>query len=565
MRKRVLRKRMAAIILAGCMVMGGLTGCGNSADSGETETASSETPESTVQEPSAEETKEEGEEPAEVSYKVVEGEPVDLSYYGGLLGASSTLTSLNDMEIMQVANDAVNVNVNYVHPATGTENETFNLRIASMELEDIMEYSWSSYPGSPTQAIEDGIIIDLAPYLEQGYAPNYKKILDENPDIAKQVTTDEGQIYAFACIGDESVNVSSGYIVREDMLNAVGLDVPETVADWEGMLTAFKDELGEDAPLTGTMDQIIGANAWFAGAFGTYSGFYVRDGAVHYGILEDGYRDYIDTMARWYAAGLIDPEIFGNDGTAVGSNLLNDRSGALFGFIGSGIGTYTNNAQANEGTNPDFKLIGVQYPVVNAGDEPEFINRSWDVRTQNMAAITTACEDIEAAMAYLDYWYSDEGHMLKNFGIEGLSYEMVDGEPQYTDLILNNPDGLSVAQALGRYTRASQPSVGVIDIRYYEGYYQLQEQRDAMTTWNEYADNALNVLMPTISATTEESEELATLTSSINTYVEEELTKFVMGTRDMSEYDSFVDTLKTMGIERVIEIKQAGYDRYMAR
>lgn len=565
MKKRVWKKRMAAIILTGCMVMGGLTGCGNLAGNEETEITSSESLESTVQESSTEATKMEEEESANVSYKVVEGDPVDLTYYGGLLGASSTLTSLNDMEIMQVANDAVNVNVAYVHPATGTENETFNLRIASMELEDIMEYSWGSYPGSPTQAIEDGIIIDLAPYLEQGYAPNYKKILDENPDLAKQVTTDDGQIYAFACIGSESVAVTSGFIVREDMMDAVGLDAPETMEDWEELLTAFKENLGVAAPFTGTMDQIIGANSWFAGAFGTYSGFYVDDGIVHYGILDEEYKEYISTMERWYASGLIDPEIFGNDSAALSSNMLNDKSAALIGSIGSGIGTYTNNAKANEGTNPDFKLVGVQYPVMDGGDEPEFINRSWDVRTLNMAAITTACEDIEAAMAYLDFWYSEEGHMLKNFGIEGLSYEMVDGEPQYTDLILNNPDGLSIEQALGRYTRASQPSVGVIDIKYYEGYFQLPEQLDAMSTWNEYADNALNVLMPTISATTEESEELATLTSSINTYVEEELTKFIMGTRDISEYDSFVDTLKTMGIERAIEIEQAGYDRYMAR
>lgn len=278
MKKRVWKKRMAAIILTGCMVMGGLTGCGNLAGNEETEITSSESLESTVQESSTEATKMEEEESANVSYKVVEGDPVDLTYYGGLLGASSTLTSLNDMEIMQVVNDAVNVNVAYVHPATGTENETFNLRIASMELEDIMEYSWGSYPGSPTQAIEDGIIIDLAPYLEQGYAPNYKKILDENPDLAKQVTTDDGQIYAFACIGSESVAVTSGFIVREDMMDAVGLDAPETMEDWEELLTAFKENLGVAAPFTGTMDQIIGANSWFAGAFGTYSGFYVDDG-----------------------------------------------------------------------------------------------------------------------------------------------------------------------------------------------------------------------------------------------------------------------------------------------
>jgi len=37
----------------------------------------------------------------------------------------------------------------------------------------------------------------------------------------------------------------------------------------------------------------------------------------------------------------------------------------------------------------------------------------------------------------------------------------------------------------------------------------------------------------------------------------------VIGDRDLSEFDSFVDTLKTMGIDRIVEIEQAAYDRYL--
>lgn len=542
-------KRIAATFLTGCMVMGSLTGCGdNNTETQATGSATSET-QGTVASSEVEEVK----------------EPVELTYYGALLGAASTLTNLGEMEIMKAADEATNVHVTFTHPASGTDKETFNLKVTSMEFEDILEYTWGSYPGGPVQAIEDGIIIDLAPYIEAGYAPNFKKVLDENPEIAKQITTDEGQIYAFPAIGDESVNVTAGYYFREDMLKAVGLDAPKTIADWEEVLTAFKEELGVESPFTGQSSHLIAGYSWLAGAFDTYSGYYVRDGKVQYGFMDEGYKEYVETMARWYKNGLIDQEIFGNDNKVTSSKLLNDKTGASYGFIGSAIGTYTNNAKANEGTNPDFKLVAVQYPVLNEGDEPTFVNRSWDVRTANMAAITTACEDVEAAVAYLDYWYGEEGNILKNFGIEDLSYTMVNGEPKYTDLILKNPDGLSVGQALGRYTRASNPTVGFIDVRYYEQYYQLEEQVEAMYLWNEYADNALEVLMPTVTATSEEAEELATLEGSIKTYVSEELTKFIMGSRDISEYDSFVEALKSMNVERAIEIKQAAYDRYMAR
>lgn len=544
-------KKLAAVILSSAMIMGSLTGCGDAKV--ETQTAGN-TSESVQKESVA------------ATESVVEKkDPVELTYYGGIGTASSTLTNLGEMEIMQVADEKCNTKITFVHPAIGAEKETFNLKLSSREFEDIIEYSWGTYAGGAKQALEDGVIIDLAPYIDAGLAPNFKKILDENPAIRKQISTDEGEIYAFPPIGDPAVNVTGGLIIREDMLKAVGMDAPETIEEWEAVLTAFKEKLGVESPFTCVDGNLIGAAAWFAGAFGTYGGYHLEDGKVQYGYITDGFKAYTETMARWYQNGLIDPDAFGNNSKAVQSNILNDKSGATVGNIGNAIGTYTNNVKAQEGANPDFKLMAVQYPVLKEGDEPQFIKRSWDVREAGQAAISSSCKDVEAAVAYLDFWYSEEGNLLKNFGIEGLSYEMVNGEPVYTDLILKNPDGLSVTQTLGRYTRASQPTVGLIDVRYYEQYYQLEEQVEAMKLWNTYAANALDVLLPNVSLTAEEAEEVAALEGAFKTYVEEELTKFIMGTRDINEYDDFVKTVKSMGAERCIEIKQAAYERYLAK
>ena len=168
-------------------------------------------------------------------------------------------------------------------------------------------------------------------------------------------------------------------------------------------------------------------------------------------------------------------------------------------------------------------------------------------------------------MAYLDFWYSEEGSRLKNFGVEGVSYEMRDGLPYYTDEILKNPDGLSISAALGKYTRASQASVGLIDARYYEQYYQLPQQVDAVKLWNKNTDPALEVTLPAISPTAEEAEEMATINAAVSTYVKEETTKFIMGLRDLNEFDSYVESLKGLNIDRALEIEQAAYERYLAR
>lgn len=552
MKNKIMWKRLMACVLTVCMTAG-LAGCGSEETNKSPAESSTSVKESSTQA---------SESVPESSVEVVE-EPAELTYWCALdANTQATLTSFNDMEYLTLAEELLNVDVTYSHPASGTETEQFNLKMSGLDLEDIMESSWGSYPGGPSQAIADGIIIDLAPYLEEGYAPNFKKILDENPHIKKQITTDKGEIWAFPAIGINAVEVTVGYIVRSDMLKKVGLDYPETIADWEEMLIAFRDELGVQAPFTGTSGQLASSNAWIAGAFDTYPGYYLRDGQVQYGYMDDNFKTYLETMNRWYEEKLIDQDFFGNDGKTVNSKILNDQAGVFLGFIGSGIGTLLNSAKE---TNPDMNLEGIALPVLSEGNINKFMNRSWDVKSGGQAAITTACEDIEAAMKYLDYWYSEEGKIAKNFGVEGVSYEMKDGQPYYTDEILNNPDGLSVAHALGKYTRASQSSVGLIDRRYYEQYYQLQQQVDAMNLWNADTTLALDVKLPSIAPSEDEAEELAAINASINTYAQEETTKFIMGLRDISEFDSFVDGLKALNVERALEIQQEAYERYQAK
>ena len=41
----------------------------------------------------------------------------------------------------------------------------------------------------------------------------------------------------------------------------------------------------------------------------------------------------------------------------------------------------------------------------------------------------------------MNYGYTEAGNLLMYYGIEGISYEMVDGYPYFTDFVKNNPDG----------------------------------------------------------------------------------------------------------------------------
>ena len=537
-------KRLVALAAASAMVIGCFTACGND----KPVTSSESTPAS------------ESVAASEIPSEEVPVEPAELTYWGPLdSNANSVITNMSELGYIQEMMEAANVDIEFFHPASGTEKEQFNLKVVGREFEDIIEYTWGNYPGGGSQAIADGVIINIADYLE--YCPNFAKYLEENPSVAKQIYTANGEIYAFPAIGSQTTSVTGGYIIRQDMLDELGMEVPVTISDWEKVLTAAKDKFGLTKTLTLQKANLIANTSYFAGAWGTFAEYYVDNGVVKYGPVEADFKEYVATMADWWKKGLIDIDSFGNNAAATRSNLLNNDSFATYGNIGATIGTVMNSAKE---TNPNLVLVGTQYPVLEEGQEPTFVARTWDVRTQGMAAVSTSCKDIEAALRFLDLFYTEEGKIWKNFGVEGESYTMVNGYPTYTDLILNNPDGLAMSEALGKYTRASSPSVGFIDSRYHEQYYQIQEQVDAMFTWNEYADNAIDCLYPNAPATAEEAEELAGITSQLKTYVEENLTKFIMGVRSMDEYDKFVEELKSLKVERAIEIKQAAYDRYMA-
>lgn len=209
----------------------------------------------------------------------------EFSYWCGLdANAASTMTSFDEMEIYKEAEKKTGVKIKFIHPAAGQEAEQFNLKIASDSLDDIMEYSWGNYAGGPQQAISDGLILPLNDYLDRGKAPNLKKLIDENPEIAKQMKTDSGEFYAFPAIGLDTVSVTTGYMFRGDWLDELGLKVPETISEWETVLTQFKEKKNAVSPFTGTTANIIASDS-FCGAFGCGSGFYLDNGKVKYGPL----------------------------------------------------------------------------------------------------------------------------------------------------------------------------------------------------------------------------------------------------------------------------------------
>ena len=153
--------------------------------------------------------------------------------------------------------------------------------------------------------------------------------------------------------------------------------------------------------------------------------------------------------------------------------------------------------------------------------------------------------------------------MLNCFGIEGVSYEMVDGYPQYTELITDNPDGIPMSQIMTLYNRGGSSGPFILDDRIFEQTYGLPELQEALQLWSR--TDMGTYLLPPVTPTAEEASELAQIQNNISTYKEEMEAKFISGTESLDNFDAFVEQLKNLGIERAIEIQQKAYDNYLKR
>ena len=451
------------------------------------------------------------------------------------------------------------VNVEYVHPTAGQDTEQFQLLLASDELPDLIQYGWNNYPGGPDVAINEGYILKLNEVFEK-YAPALSKLLKENETYEKQVKSDSGSYYAFPFMMEEGIlQLGYGPVVRADWMKKYNLSTPTTIDEWEKVLQTFKDN-GVEAPYTGPLSNL---QYTFMPGFNLYPGYYQNDGKVVYGQAEPAYKDFLTKMNDWYKKGLIDKDMAVIDSKAIDNKVLNGRTGAIQAWNGSGVGQYLKAAGGKDG----FDLMGVQYPSTKSGEKADYSYVSNPVRMDCGTAINTKCPNIELAARFLDYGFTEEGHNLFNFGIEGESYNWVDkdGEkyPQYTDLILNNPDGLTIANAMGLYMRSCYNGIMVQDTRYMEQYYTTKQQQDTMIEWAK--TNMRNHLLPQLYVLDSEADRDSEIKTNVDTYVEEQTIKFITGERSLDEFDAYIQQLKDFGIEDALKFRQEAYKRYEKR
>ncbi len=485
-----------------------------------------------------------------------------LTYFAALTAAhaGATVDNLADTPLYQKLREITGVEVEFIHPVSGQEKEQLNLLIASQSLPDIVEYNWNlNYPGGAQKAIDDKVIIPIDQFMDKE-AKDLKALLENDTEYGydKMVKTQNGQYYIFPFLrGDKRLVTFQGPVVRADWLKDSGLDTPKTIDDWDKMLAAFKSRGSDVIPLSFQWNHVFTSRT-FLGAFGVMKDFYEDNGKIVYGPIEPGYKEFLGKMREWYQKGYIDKDFSTQTTDNLEAKIMSGKVGASILMAGSQVGKIVKNNNEN---NLGMEFAGVPYPSLKAGEVARFGHRD-NMFNGFGAAITTSCKDPALAAEWLNYGYTDEGHALYNFGIEGESYTLVDGKPIYTDYVLNNPDGLSFGAAGGRYMRSMGDGPFVQDIGYFFQYCSLPEQQGAVNTWSE-ADNT--GILPMLSTDEEDSKRLATIMNDVDTAVSEYSLKVILGQDSLDRFDDFVAECKRMGIDEAISIKEKAYKNYNSR
>lgn len=545
-----MKKRLLALGICLALSVSGLSGCGTD-DSSKPNTSSASDEGNAAEDASASG----GAEDASM-------EGVELTVWAPVYWVGQVM-SYDENEVWQKVQENLGIKLKFIHPAAGEEKEQFNIMIAGGDLPDIICTGWDGddlYVGGGDKYIDDGTLIRLNELIDQ-YAPDYKNAIETvvNQEERKEFYTDSGNICEFYAISPYEEWAYNGLLIRKDWMEELNLDPPETIEEYEQMLVAFKEQKGAKNPMILSKSGIDTFSGYFMTAWDIGPSFYQVDGSVKYGPIQPEFKEYLTLMNKWYQMGLIDKDFPTRDDDAMKRMMTTGESGMIF-HSPDTVGSWM------EGV---ADITVGKYPVQNKGDRVPYRMKTYQARTPFGFAVTSACKNPEAAVQFLNYGYTEEGYMLYNYGIEGETYNRT-GETvtyngidyplvEYTDRMMNNPE-YPILDAILKY----KVHIGPFLRFEHEGNPALNlNNADIRQKLTEGADTTLNLPMVTLNA--EEGQDFARIMNQVNTHQETAVLQFIMGARSLEEFDTYVEEMKQLEIEKAIAYQQAAYDRYQAR
>ncbi|MFC4810995.1 ABC transporter substrate-binding protein [Paenibacillus sp. GCM10023250] len=431
-----------------------------------------------------------------------------------------------------------------------------NLVFASGDLPDVF-YGADLKPAEQVTYGSQGVLIPLEKYIDEGYAPNLKKIFDEHPDIRKSFTTPDGHMYALPNIDLSAVWYRSPMWYNGKFLKALNVtELPKTTDELYDFLKRVKNEdpngngKPDEVPLTSV--KLDDLRMFFLGFWGIYDeAVYVdKAGKVHYTPQEEGYKGYLTFMNRLWKDDLLDHETFSQTPEQKKAKGQNNQI-ALF---NDWFPYFTLGGEAS-GDNPMMQPVKSEVP-----DSPVY-GMHPGISSNGTFAITSKNPAPEATMRWIDYQYGYDGATLFSQGPENTLWKYKD-QATHEKEWLPVPGGGDREEYRGKLT----PNYGILT----PGMSSSELTKGLRSEFDDWIDKENEAKLkpigkapfPNVYLTNDEQTEATTLLSDLDTYVQQMEAKFVTGQEPLSNWDKYIAQIKKMGGDRIAELYQGAYDRW---
>ncbi|GIP55432.1 MULTISPECIES: ABC transporter substrate-binding protein [Paenibacillus] len=395
-------KAFAAILLASTLLVGG---CGNSGNDKNNAAGNTGNSGNTQNEQKAEDTS-----------------PVTFTFFGA--DASPNWNNMKD-DVGKVITEKTGVTLDAEYDVgSGGGQSKIALMAASGDVPDIIFAK-----NEIGKLIDAGLVLDLTDLIEE-HAPNIKKVIGENMNRLKYSNEDPAiyQITTNVGVDQQNFDAGGGFEIQQRVLKELGYPKVRTVQDFENVLKQYMEKNpttdGQpNIPLTLNADDwrimITVTNPAFIATGAPDDGEYFVDpqtyeAKLHYKRPEE--KEYFRWLNHMYNEGLLDKDTFVQKDDQYKAKIA---SGRVLGLIDQEWG-YQDAENALKTAGKDESTYA-HFPVTLSEDYEDHSFQTAGLDGYGIA-ITTECKDPVRAIKFIDWLASDEGQVLRMWGVEGKHY-----------------------------------------------------------------------------------------------------------------------------------------------
>lgn len=471
------------------------------------------------------------------------------------------LKSWNDQVFHKKMAEITNVKINWEHGSADPQVNAIALLMAGGNLPDFI--CGITYEDMNNYALQ-GAFEPLDDYIAK-HSPWLSKLIKERPEVAPFMTAADGKMYRWPRLSqDNRLNAWTGFCIRQDWLDELKLQIPTTTDELYETLKAFKKQDAKRIPMAGDPRMLIWQ--WGVGSVCTYQfvawgDFAVDGGKVKYGPIQPQYREAMLYLNKLYKEQLLDAEFT--------TRMNNDKETELLtsGLVGlanpSGYNGFTaaNALWAKEA--PNKRFIAMHPPKGPYGHQQNVTIQLGIGDGPGGGVMAKTCKYKELLARYVDLYYSPSGSLLSYWGTYGdwWTYDK-DGKMVYTERYQNSKikGNVFVRHYIGPQWQGPMLGNAEATAAWAGGW-----DTDVFKRRLFWAEESNSMMMPPVPLPKKDSDRVKALMGDINTLVSEYAFGFITGAKSLDkDYNDFVAKLRSLGIDEVTSIQQAGYDRILA-